>query len=91
VLVGIHQIDRTLTHLGQSPGSLGTPGCIDLALVVCIMEAFEQGVSDDRALIGVEREAVSDQSCGVGCHVFKCTSNGRQSRWASVARVAGLL
>ena len=62
MLVSIHQLDRTGAHLGQSPGGLGTPGCIGLARVACIMEAFELRVSVDRALVSVEREAVSDQS-----------------------------
>lgn len=57
MLVSIHQLDRPLTHLGQSPRGLSTPGRIDLARVACIMEAFTESVSDNRALISIEREA----------------------------------
>lgn len=41
------------------------------------MEAFEQRVSDDGALIGVERESVSDQCLGVRCHAANGTAGGR--------------
>ncbi len=46
------------------------------------MEAFEQSVSDDRTLIGVEREAVSDQGCGVRCHApsVRRTADNRPGR-----------
>lgn len=98
VLVSVHQFDHTGVDLGKSPNGLGPPRRIDDARVVCVVEAIEQCIGDDRALIGVERERVSNLGCGVRCHVSPGTSNSRQppeaailsqsSRWRSMAKTA---
>lgn len=66
--IGIYQLDCSIAHLSEATIRLGTPGKIDLTGVARTTEAFEQRMSDDRALVCVQFQSVSDQSGSGDCH-----------------------
>jgi hypothetical protein len=50
-------VRQSEADLVEPPGGLGTPYCIHLAHAIRIMQASEQRIRDDRALIDVERRS----------------------------------
>ena len=65
MLVSVDHFNRARAHLFKSLGDFDTPCIINVARV---FDALKQSVSNDRALINVERKTVSNQGCSIRCH-----------------------